>query len=182
MLNKKELTEIAEKDYEKIYLYCLSHSSLDENDAHDVTQEVFLLLQEKSNTLNNTNIEAWLYSVASYKMKEFYRKKQRQQSYLSMDDEFSIAELIAVFDEYFPVTDDEIKDYIKLIIKTLTEKERVLFEKLFIEKKSYEQIAEELNITPNAVSLRAFRLRKKIKTEAAILLSVIGQLILKLFI
>ena len=182
MLTKQEINDIADEYYLSVLSYCRSHLSLNEHEAEDITQDVFLLLQEKSEELENTNMRAWLYAVARNKAKEFYRINNREKSYLRLDDEeIPYDEVLKVFDEYFPVTDDEINKHVKIILKTLNDKETILFKKVFMEKKTYKQVAEEMGLTETAVNSRAFRLRKKITTEAKLMATVVGQIIIKIF-
>lgn len=182
MLTKQEINEIAEKYYLSVLSYCRSHLLLSENDAEDITQDTFLLLQEKSDKLENTNMQAWLYSVASKKTNEIYRKNNYEKSYLRLDGkEIPYDDVLKVFDEYFPVSEDEIQKYAEIILKTLNDKETILFKKIYIEKKTYKQVAEEMGLTEKAVGSRAFRLRKKISSEAKLMLTVVGQIIIKIF-
>ncbi len=182
MISKERISEIAEEYYDEIYSFCYSNSGCNEHDARDITQDIFLLLQEKAENLEDINIRVWLRRTAALKMKEYYRKNKKEQSYLRLDSDVVPFDIIfRVFDEYFPITDDDIKEYIKIIIKSLNDTETILFKKLYIEKKSYAQIAEEMGLTPSAVGSKAFRLRKKIKLEAKLVVSVVGQIIIKIF-
>jgi hypothetical protein len=47
---------IAKKYYKDIYTYCYSYFDCTEDDAAEITQEVFLFFQEKHETLVEINI------------------------------------------------------------------------------------------------------------------------------
>ena len=76
-MNKSELEHIAAAYYEEIYLFCLRKVNYDEHLARDLVQDVFLLLLERHGGLTNTNLRAWLYSVADKKIKEAYKKEKK---------------------------------------------------------------------------------------------------------
>lgn len=77
-MNKSELEHIAAAYYEEIYLFCLRKVNYDEHLARDLVQDVFLLLLERHGGLTNTNLRAWLYSVADKKIKEAYKKREKK--------------------------------------------------------------------------------------------------------
>lgn len=184
MIDKIKAEIIAKKYYKDIYSYCLSNLNCNEDDASEVTQKVFLLFQEKCEGLEDGNIRGWLYRVAKNKIKEQFREVKKEELYvpleedmLSMDED----EAYRTLDEAFNLKDEEIEKYKDIVLKTLTKKEQELYRKIYIEKKKHKEIAEELNITENAVSVRAYRLNNKIKTTVKLMFTSVGQFIIKLF-
>lgn len=175
---------IAEKYYKDIYSYCMSYLCCDDDGASDVTQEVFLLFQQKCDTLENVNIKSWLYRTAKNKIHEHYRKLEQSKKFVDLDESALIVsedELFALLDEFFEVDDEEIEKYKSAVLKTLSENERLLYNNIFIEKKKYKDIAEEMNISEKAVNLRALRLRNKIKRTVNLMFTSFGQIIICLF-
>lgn len=64
-------TAVAAQYYEAIYKYCYVRLQYSREAAQDCTQEVFLTLVRKQDTLDfDGNIEAWLYAVASRMIKK----------------------------------------------------------------------------------------------------------------
>ena len=185
MLDKKVIEEISAKYYKDIYSYCLSHLIGSATAAEDITQEVFLLLQQKSETLENRNIKSWLFKTAEYKCYEYYRAQKKDSLLIDLDDKAAHAynddDVFMLFDECFKLSDEDIEKYKTIVLKSLTKKEQELYNKIYIDKKSYKEIANELNTTEKAINLRAFRLRKKISTLAKLMLTSIGQFIIKIF-
>ena len=78
MIGFERANEIANLYYNDIYHLCLSRLKKEEN-AADVTQEVFLLFQEKYEGLEDEYIKAWLYKVANNKIKEQFRLLPREK-------------------------------------------------------------------------------------------------------
>ncbi len=164
MLSNKDVEKIVEKYYSDIRSFCLSRAGLSTDAADDITQDVFLLLQEKHKTLEDTNIRAWLYSVAANKLMEFYREKTKFSNYLSINDNEAVEQMLYIsFEQCIPVDFSEIESYKEHILKSLTPTEAELYEKIYIFEKSYRKIGEELGLSENAVNIRALRLRNKIK-------------------
>ena len=184
MIDKKTAEAIAVKYYNDVYRYCLSHLSYNENVAGDITQEVFLLFQQKREKLEDTNIKGWLIRTAENKVLEHFRSIKKDSILIDIEDKgisYTVDDAFSLFDECFLLSDEEIKKHKAIVLKSLTKKEQELYTKIYIEKKKYKEIAEELNTTEKAINLRAFRLRKKIKTLAKLMLTSVGQLIIKIF-
>lgn len=184
LIDKNTAENIAEKYYDDIYKICLSRLNHNENIAEEITQEVFLLFQEKSEELEDKNIKGWLRRTAENKVSEYFRAAKKDDAVLNFEDEnysCDVDEAFLLFEECFPLSDEEIDKYKDIVLKSLTKKEQELYNKIYIEKKKYKEIAEELNTTEKVINLRAFRLRKKIRTLAKLMLTSVGQLIIKIF-
>ncbi len=184
MIDAKRAQEIAEKYYQQVYNYCTSAAHCNKYDAEVITQEVFLFLQQKCDELEDEYIDRWLLVVAKNKVREFYRQKKKSFSILPFDEsllEIEEKDIESMFEENLPDSDEELQKYIDIIVKALTPKERQLYTKIFIEKKKYREIAEELNISEEAVSSRAVRMKRKIRTLIKLMFTSVGQFIIKLF-
>ncbi len=163
MIDKSTSARIANKYYNDIHRFCAS--KLNDSDAKDVTQEVFLLFQEKCPYLDDVNISAWLLSVATKKIHETYRKNKK---------EINLKERLEIFDdmvteigEICQVTEDEILKAKDEVFSKLSEKEIRLFEMIYTQRRKHADIAAELETTEKAISMKAYRLNKKIKKLAA---------------
>lgn len=175
---------IAKKYYKDVYSYCFSYFDCDAEEASDITQDVFLFFQEKCETLEDTNIRAWLYKVAKNKVREHFRKLKKEEKLLALEKSMANVteeDIIPLFDEHFNMKDEEILKYKDIVLKGLTKKEQLLYTKIFIEKKKYKEIAEELNITEKAVNSRALRLRVKIRNIVRLMFTSVGQFVIKMF-
>lgn len=184
MIDKKTADAIAVKYYDEVYKFCFSHLGCNENEAGDITQDVFLIFQQKCEVLEDKNIKAWLIKTAKNKVHEYYRTTKKKDILTDFDDNaiaYDEDEIFALFDEYFPLSDEEIEKHKAIVLKSLTKNEQELYTKIFVEKKKYKEIAEELNTTEKAISTRALRLRNKIKMLAKLMLTSVGQLIIKIF-
>lgn len=184
MIDAVRAQEIAEKYYQQIFNFCLSTAQCNKYDAEVLTQDVFLLFKQKCDTLEDEHIDRWLTVVAKYKVNEYFKKKKKSYSVISLDEslaEIEDRDIESMFEENFPDSDEELQKYINIILKALTPKERELYKMIFTEKKKYREIAEELNISEEAVTSRAVRMKRKIRTLIKLMFTSVGQLIIKLF-
>lgn len=131
-MNRSELEHIAAY-YEEIYLFCLRKVNYNEHLAKDLVQNVFLLLLERHDGLTNTNLRAWLYSVADKKIKEAYKKEAKNQKFLSIDH--SDQEIPCDSDPLTllenSITGDEIAHGKTEVLNSLAPKEMELYENLY---------------------------------------------------
>lgn len=178
-LNVKDKEKILNTYYDRIYKFCVSRCG-SAGDAQDITQDVFLLFMQKADKLNAKNPGAWLYSAADLKVKEYYRKKQKECRYIPYEE---CENILYDYPEDEPCTIDDFEKILtetqKKIFSILTEKEKVIFIKRFVDKKSIKVIANELDITENSVSVQASRVKKKAKKVISTTQLIINVLIIK---
>lgn len=185
MIDKIKADLIAKAYYQPIYKFCLVNLSNNADDASDVTQDVFLFFQEKCEVLEDINIKRWLFSVASKKVKEHYRGKKKEFLKVPVGEAFEVvdddADIFTLLEEQDSFDSENLEKYRNIVYEKLTENERLLYHKIYVEKKNYTQIAEEMNTTYKAITVRACRLRKKLELLEILVLCTVGQFILKLF-
>ncbi len=174
---------ITKKYYKEIYSYCYSNLFCNEDGASEVTQEVFLFFHEQREAIEDTYIRAWLYKVARNKMGEYIRaNKNRQKKFAELTEDsasISDSEIFVHLENDVTVDDEEILKRKEFVLKALSQRDRELYEKIYVEKKTYKEIAKELNIPLKTVNSRAFRLRKKITNRVNFTFTSIGQIIIK---
>lgn len=165
MLKRKAVDKAVLDYYSDIYCFCLSYLK-NEEDAQDITQDVFLLLGEKAKELEDINIRAWLYSTAKNKIMEAYREKVVRSKHISIEENgHTIADpksldFLDVSDEVSDETILSAKD--RLLLK-LTPQERALYESIYEKKRGRREVAQELKISERALNMRILRLRRKIE-------------------
>ena len=175
MISFERATEIANLYYNDIYHLCLSRLKKEEN-AADVTQEVFLLFQEKYEGLEDEYIKAWLYKVADNKIKEQFRtiaKREKELIFGTVFGSQTSTDILYEMEEDNKVTPEELEEKKKTILSTLNEKELELFEMVYTKHMEYEELAKTFNISEHAVRSRVYRLKLKIKERAAFIFMAI---------
>lgn len=160
MITRERAESIVTEQYDSLLNFC-SASLRNEQDAADVVQETLLFFLEKAETLNDINIKSWLFSVANFKIKEYYYKDKISTRFISYDENHEPVINIDYDGEEY-VDDEKIKEYKMRVLAKLSPKERELFIQVYEKKRKYAEVAKFFDISQNAVSTRTYRLRKKI--------------------
>lgn len=175
LISFERATEIANLYYNDIYHLCLSRLKKEEN-AADVTQEVFLFFQEKYEGLEDEYIKAWLYKVADNKIKEQFRaiaKREKELIYGTVFGSHTSTDILYEMEEDNKVTPEELEEKKKSIFSSLSEKELELFEMVYTKHMEYKELAKAFDISEHAVRARVYRLRLKIKEKTAFIFMAI---------
>jgi RNA polymerase sigma-70 factor (family 1) len=149
-------TKIYNRYKSQIYRFCLRMLG-DEEGAKDVVQEVFAKLYERSGKLEtNSNISAWLFTVARNRCLNSRRNSKKEASghldeLETKDDTAAVVELQEVKDKVARVLGKLSDDYREVLI--LREWSRL----------TYEEIAEVLNTTTSSVKSKLFKARIKFR-------------------
>lgn len=181
LISFERATEIANLYYNDIYHLCLSRLKKEEN-AADVTQEVFLLFQEKYEGLEDEYIKAWLYKVADNKIKEQFRaiaKREKELIYGTVFGSQTSTDILYEMEEDNKVTPEELEEKKNGILSSLSEKELELFEMFYTKHLEYKELAKVLNVSEGAVRTRVYRLNLKVKEKAAFIFMALLLLFMK---
>lgn len=156
---------LMKKYHDAIYnlIYKMIH---DKNDVEDLTQEAFI---KAFNSLESFNFEfafsTWLYKIATNNSIDYLRKKKIKtysiDKPISTKDgemEYEIPDSTFVPDK--TVIFDQKRNIIQDAIETLPEKYQKVITMRHQEEKSYEEIAEELDIPLGTVKAHIFRARE----------------------
>ncbi|MBQ7160279.1 MAG: sigma-70 family RNA polymerase sigma factor [Clostridia bacterium] len=165
------LEETVEKYYDAIWRNALFLVRFSEEDAYDITQNVFLLLAQKWDELDKRHIGAWLFEVSRRKIIDFFRAEEKQRGgkqVISFDDPSSVFPDLATYDEYFQVDPELLEKAKDEILSSLTEEERSLYNDLFENGRSYNDIVNLYSVSYTDVSTKAKRLRDKIKKQVVL--------------
>lgn len=181
LISSERAAEIALLHYDDVYRLCLSRLKREE-DASDVTQEVFLFFQEKYNELEDVYIKAWLYAVANNKIKEQFRaiaKREKELIFGTVFGSQTSTDILYEMEEDNKIAPEEIEEKKQGILSSLNEKELELFEMVYTKHMEYEELAKAFDISEHAVRSRVYRLRLKIKERAAFVFMAILLLFMK---
>ena len=162
--SKAELERVSEESYMQIYRYCYKSLESKEEYAYDITNEVFVLLCEKWDSLEKERIKAWLYRAADNLLKEFFRKhRKRLKELTSIEETGEYGGHHLSYEQNFDnISDDDIERYRDEILDALSDDEKDLFDMVFTEKMPYDEICGELFISKGTFKKRLYRLRQKI--------------------
>lgn len=161
-----QFEDICKKDYPKIYNYILARTGNKET-AEDITQEVFLIAYRKgTDFLSHPNPTAFLYMSAKNLLFDYFRKSARSvplEEREIEDTKGDVLEQIRI--NHSHSIDEDI--YFDLVLGSLNEKERTLYELYYVLKKPMKIIAGELHLNETALRMKYVRLRKKVRRIVA---------------
>lgn len=152
---EKEFLKIIRENQGIIHKVCSVYCN-NEEDRNDLFQEILAQLWKSFPTFRNeSKFTTWMYRVALNTAITAYRKTNRYEKYSRLT-----AENLMIIDEVHENTENIA--LLKQAVEKLTgiEKSIIL---LFLEDKSYEDIAEITGITQNYVRVKMNRIKKKLR-------------------
>ncbi len=146
--------EFVKKNYRPIYLYCLHLLNQDVLAAEDCTQDVFLLMIQKKDTLDfEKNIRGWLYATADRICKD-YRKREMKRTTLIIA---SLDEIADIPDQNSPIDSDAMLD-------CLSDEELQLLKAYYSEQYGERMLlAEKHGMTHSQLGKKIYAIRQKLK-------------------
>lgn len=158
---------------EKLYWRCKLYFKERPEYAEDCVQEAYVeLLRALQAGRQIYNYEAWLFRVALQKGQEMIREEKMRREVEIVDESnnkiFSM-EQAGIYHQVFPaeaepeLSDSEIRRRAVAVLSKLSATERRIYYEHYVRNKPLRQIAEEMDITENAISKRHVRLKQKIK-------------------
>ncbi len=132
------------------------------SDAEDIVQEVLIKTWDKRKSIHEIkNIEAWCMTLTRNMSIDKLRSKHSKVQALTNQIDF-------VEKQATPYRQTELNDSVtkvKQFISNLPEKQRLVIQLRDIEEMSYQEIADQLEISLDQVKVNLFRARKKIKEQ-----------------
>ena len=163
--NQFEIDEFVSNNYDLIWTaaYCLTNRSRDS--ADEITQEVFLLLVKKWDSLKKDNIKAWLLAATRNKALEYFRTEKKQRGGITIPIDSEVVSEIPTFDSSFDLSDNEIQKIKKDLLRTLTEEERQLYNAYYEKKFSYDDIVKLYSLPLFTARSKIWRIKNKLYKE-----------------
>lgn len=137
-----------------------------EQDAEDISQDVFVKVLSKLHTFKNeSNLQTWIYSITANQSKNYLRK-QSLRKFLRIDKEASFD----IEDKYqnTPYENIDNEEANRLLIETLStlpEKQREVFSLRYFEEFSYNEISELLGTSVGGLKANYFHAVKKLSSK-----------------
>ena len=137
--------------------------------AEEITQDIFLNVYKKLQTLKNPNLFAgWLYVSATRRCHAWLKKKRIPMESLEIMSPEELEEL--AYTQYRAEQQEEIlneqqREVVKRLLQKLPESERTVVTLHYLGDMSCEDISKFLGVSPNTVKSRLHRARKRLKKE-----------------
>lgn len=164
MVNKKEQFIRTIDEHKKIIYKIVNSYCQNKADRKDLEQEIIIQLWNSFDNYNSDyKYSTWMYRIALNVAISFYRKEKKW----SIKNDFYNEESIFKIEEDTSEEQTELDFHLKLLqefIHNLNELNKALM-LLYLEEKSYEEIAEILGITKTNVATKISRIKLKLKKE-----------------
>ncbi|MDW7691828.1 RNA polymerase sigma-70 factor [Flammeovirgaceae bacterium SG7u.111] len=144
-----------------LYRFCLSLLK-DKGEVDQIVQDIFISVWTKREGLDSSqNISSYLFTIAKNKIFNHFRNIKRSES--KRVDLWSMIEELQVL-ETENIAETEIEyQLLQKAIEDLPPQRKSVFEKSISEGKSYKEIADELQISPNTVRNHLAKARLELK-------------------
>ncbi|TCI93724.1 RNA polymerase sigma factor [Tenacibaculum sp. M341] len=152
----KKLSILFDRHHVRIYnfFYKMTQNKMV---SEDLTQEVFMKVLKYRTSYKEGNFTSWIYTIARNIFSNYYQKQKKERVNLIEDDITSSEEVL-----FTSNNKDELEHLQKSLLK-LNDKDRELIVMNKLQEIKYEQIAEILDSSANAVKVKTHRALKKLK-------------------
>jgi len=172
--NKKRYFEELYRETFRTVYYCCYKALGNEEDAKDATQQVFITLYEKLETLYHPNaFNKFLSTTTRYTCNDIRKAKFRTDAEDIDNYETALPE---DNDDFLPAeafANQELRQKIAKLIETLPEKQREAILLFYFEEKSIKEITEITDSKFDAVNNRLVTARKTLRVHAEELMAVV---------
>lgn len=146
--------------HERLY-WVIRKMVLNHEDAHDLTQEVFIKAWEKrAQFKGDAKLFTWLYRIAVNAALEHLRKAKKRY-FFSIDGEAPQAVLQLQSDPYF--SGDEADRKFQEALLKLPEKQRLVFQMKYFEEMKYQDMSAVLDTSVGALKASYHHATQKLK-------------------
>ncbi len=148
----------------KLRAYIGRKSNASPSDQDDILQNVFIKVYKNMKEFDQSlRFSSWIYRICYNEMIDWYRKKKREPSVSFDADETILHSLTSTDDTSSVALHEEQKTLLKKALSALDKKYQDIIELRFYEEKSYEEIADILQIPPGTVAIHLNRAKKILK-------------------
>jgi len=150
---------VYEKHYADVYRF-IFRRICDTEKSFDLCSHVFLKAMENKDRFSYMGkpVVAWLYRIALNEIYMQHRKKKIEMVY-----HVDVNDLQSMSSDIDQENKDELERRLLTALQKLEQQEMELIEMRYFEKQPVNMMAEVLNLTPNNVSVKLFRIIEKLK-------------------
>lgn len=155
----KLLEEYCQNYKTSLYKYAYLRTGHDKDAAEDCVQEAFMVIYKRlCKGEDFSQPKAFLYRTVDNFVKEYLKDLQKQKKIQDATTKESAFFELSVFETLDEKTETEI---INAVFKEMSDKEKVIYRRRYIDKCNVRDIAQEYNISVSTVTTRLYRIRQK---------------------
>lgn len=125
--------------------------------SEDLTQDVFIKILKYRTSYKNGNFASWIYTIARNIFSTYYQKQKKERTNIIEDDKLNSKEVES------SENNKEELEHLKVALLQLNNSDRELIVMHRYQEIKYEQIAEIIGSSENAVKVKVHRALKKLK-------------------
>ena len=161
---------LMERYEEKLFRYIRRITNFDKETIEDLLQEVFLKVYKNLNDYDpDFSFNSWIYRITHNETISFYRKLDVRPKTVQLENEEGVS-FLNILPSDIDLREDYVKKELALkvreLINQLPEKYRTVLVLKFLEKKSYEEIADILQKPSGTVATLINRAKTQFKKLA----------------
>lgn len=163
--DQQHFAVLIERYIPKLTHYIRRRSLATSDDIEDLLQNIFIKVYRNINEYDTSLLfSSWIYRIAHNEMIDWYRREKRRTT-LSLDDEAQdiVSKLFTEEDHFARFSHAEQKQLVIDAVNTLDEKYKDILLLRFFEEKSYEEVADILQIPAGTVAVRINRAKKQLE-------------------
>lgn len=158
---RREAFAMVVKEYSEQLYWQIRRMVILHDDANDILQNTFVKAWSNLEYFRGeAKMSTWLYRIALNECLNFLNKKKAEE-HLSLEEEDSYIENILESDPYFD--GNEVQKQLQKAIRTLPEKQRMIFNLRYFQEMKYEEISEIMGTTVGALKASYHHAVKKIE-------------------
>lgn len=157
MERSKDFEAFFKENYTSFYFFAL-HLIDDEETSRDIVSDSFEHAWHNFHSLEVSNWKSYLMSYIRNKCVDYIRHEEVKRKYVEFYLQLTLENNQRDTHEY-----DERILKIRRIIATLSPQTRLVFSECYLQEKSYKEVAENLNISTNAVKKHIVKALKTIR-------------------
>lgn len=155
----KLLEEYCQNYKTSLYKYAYLRTGHDKDAAEDCVQEAFMVIYKRlCKGEEFFQPKAFLYRTVDNFVKEYLKDLQKRKKIQDATTKESAFFELPVFETLDEKTETEI---INAVFKEMSDKEKVIYRRRYIDKCNVRDIAGEYNISVSTVTTRLYRIRQK---------------------
>lgn len=167
LVNPELYSEIIFRYEKKIHRYILRITKISNEDAQDLTQDVFLSAYENLNSFDNDfSFSSWIYRIAHNKTINFWKKHERELTNINLEENLFIVE--QNFNENSVEKDIELmenKEFVEKILQQMSKKYSEVLILKFLENKDYKEISDILQKPMGSIATLLNRAKKQFRIK-----------------
>lgn len=158
-MNDKATFDRMFREWYAQFFYFAYHFINDAEVCKDIVSDAFEYLWRNYDKIEESTVKAYLYTIIRTRCIDYLRRQNIHEEYL----EFTSQVTHKIMEADAQETDDRIL-HIRKAMEKLTPYNRHILEECFIQKKKYQEVARELNVSVAAIHkniVRALRILRK---------------------